>query len=64
MMMIQLQSPPNPRETPHPPPQLSSHPQPQFVAAKSLILFPPKIFDYTYMICVGEELVHLCVKKV
>lgn len=60
---MQLQSPPKPLDTPHPPPQpppqFSSHPQPQFVAAKSLIMFPPNNFDYTYMICVLELLVHL-----
>lgn len=57
---MQLQSP---KLCVIPPPQLSSHPQPQFVAAKSLILYPPKNFDYTYMICAGKELVQLLAKN-
>lgn len=40
-------------ETPHPlsQPQPLSHPHPQFVAAKSLILFLRKDFDYNFILC-------------
>ena len=36
------------------PPELQSHPHPQFVAAKSLMLFPPEIF-FTLSVYAGRH---------
>ena len=40
------------------PPVVHSHPQPQFVAAKSLILVPPEIFFTVYLMRGGLAVFH------